>query len=44
LTGLFQGSTWLTERISTGKYPEYAAYAAAVPRFLPMPSAPAFKD
>ena len=32
---IFQGSTWLTELISTGKYPEYKQYQAQVGRFLP---------
>lgn len=34
---LFQGSSVLTENISSGKYPDYAAYQKAVPRFLPNP-------
>lgn len=32
---LFLGSTKLTERISSEKYPEYAAYKKEVPKFLP---------
>jgi len=32
---LFQGSSMLTEIISSQKYPEYAAYQKAVPRFFP---------
>ena len=32
---LFLGSTHLTEKISSGKYPEYAAYQKEVPRFIP---------
>lgn len=32
---LFQGSTMLTEAISSGKYPEYRNYQNAVGRFLP---------
>lgn len=32
---LFQGSTWLTEKLSAGKYPEYADYQARVGRFVP---------
>jgi steroid 5-alpha reductase family enzyme len=32
---LFAGSSELTERISSEKYPGYAAYKKAVPRFLP---------
>lgn len=32
---LFQGSTWLTEAISAGKYPEYAEYRRQVGMFLP---------
>ncbi|GAM39130.1 hypothetical protein TCE0_034r10425 [Talaromyces pinophilus] len=32
---LFQGSTWLTEKLSGEKYPEYAEYQARVGRFIP---------
>jgi len=32
---LFQGSSMLTEIISSEKYPDYAAYQKAVPRFVP---------
>ncbi len=32
---LFMGSSALTEKISSGKYPEYAKYRKEVPRFLP---------
>lgn len=32
---LFQSSTWLTEKISAGKYPEYKEYQARVGKFLP---------
>lgn len=32
---VFQGSTWLTELISSGKYPEYKVYQDRVGRFLP---------
>jgi len=32
---IFAGSSQLTERISSGKYPEYAAYQKEVPRFIP---------
>lgn len=35
LFALFQGSTWLTELISSGKYPEYADYQKQVGMFLP---------
>lgn len=35
LIALFQGSTWLTELISAGKYPEYAHYQKQVSMFLP---------
>ncbi|KAJ1929214.1 hypothetical protein IWQ60_001385 [Tieghemiomyces parasiticus] len=35
LTMLFQGSTWLTERITAAKYPAYAAYQRRVARFVP---------
>lgn len=32
---LFQGSTWLTELLSTQKYPEYKEYQKLVGKFLP---------
>lgn len=32
---IFAGSSQLTESISSGKYPEYAAYQKEVPRFIP---------
>ncbi|KAH8894773.1 DUF1295-domain-containing protein [Thozetella sp. PMI_491] len=32
---LFQGSTWLTEAITAGKYPEYKDYQKAVGMFVP---------
>jgi steroid 5-alpha reductase family enzyme len=32
---LFQGSTWLTELITTGKYAEYAEYQQKVGMFVP---------
>lgn len=32
---VFQGSTPLTERISSGKYPEYSLYQKRVGKFLP---------
>jgi steroid 5-alpha reductase family enzyme len=32
---LFTGSSELTEKISSKKYPEYAAYKKAVPKFIP---------
>ena len=32
---LFLGSSQMTESISSGKYPDYAAYRKDVPRFLP---------
>ncbi|KAI8341737.1 hypothetical protein BC941DRAFT_499290 [Chlamydoabsidia padenii] len=35
LTLLFQGSTWLTELISSEKYPEYKLYQQSVNRFIP---------
>jgi steroid 5-alpha reductase family enzyme len=35
LSALFQGSTWLTERISARKYPEYAEYQARTGRLFP---------
>lgn len=35
LVMLFQGSTWLTELITAGKYPEYKAYQKQVGVLLP---------
>ncbi|CCC05952.1 hypothetical protein SMACR_00167 [Sordaria macrospora] len=35
LMNVFQGSTWLTERITSGKYPEYSAYQKKVGTFIP---------
>lgn len=32
---LFQGSTWLTELITAGKYPEYKDYQKQVAMFIP---------
>jgi hypothetical protein len=32
---LFQASTWFTELITTGKYPEYNEYQQRVGKFLP---------
>lgn len=32
---LFQGSTWLTELITAGKYPEYVEYQKRVGMFIP---------
>jgi hypothetical protein len=32
---LFQGSTWLTELITSGKYPEYSEYQRSVGMFAP---------
>ncbi|EFN59474.1 hypothetical protein CHLNCDRAFT_10018, partial [Chlorella variabilis] len=38
---LFQGSTWLTEKLSAAKYPRYADYQAATSCFIPwFPSSP----
>lgn len=34
---MFQGSTRLTEKISTERYPDYSGYQAAVPMFIPNP-------
>jgi steroid 5-alpha reductase family enzyme len=34
---LFQGSTWLTELLSSNKYPDYSTYQKQVGRFLPGP-------
>jgi len=36
LVSLFQGSTWLTELITTGKYPEYREYQRQVGMFVPL--------
>ncbi|KIW99669.1 uncharacterized protein Z518_11082 [Rhinocladiella mackenziei CBS 650.93] len=43
---LFQASTWLTELISSGKYPEYKIYQQEVAKFLPIPGSapPTFPD
>jgi steroid 5-alpha reductase family enzyme len=35
LTALFQGSTWLTERLSAEKYPAYRDYQRTTPRLVP---------
>jgi steroid 5-alpha reductase family enzyme len=35
LFGVFQGSTFITEMISSAKYPEYANYQQQVGMFLP---------
>lgn len=35
LVSLFQGSTWLTELITAGKYPEYKDYQRQVGMFAP---------
>ncbi|KAI7897736.1 uncharacterized protein BX663DRAFT_481343 [Cokeromyces recurvatus] len=35
LSGLFQGSTWITEKISTEKYPDYTLYRKSVNKFIP---------
>ena len=37
---LFQGSTWLTELITAGKYPEYSTYQQLVGRFVPKALSP----
>jgi len=34
---LFQGSTWLTEKITLEKYPEYKVYQQKVSRLVPLP-------
>lgn len=42
LSMLFQGSTWLTELISTAKYPSYADYQKTTSRLMPwFPGEPA---
>ena len=35
LWAIFQGSTWLTELVTAGKYPEYKEYQVMVNRFIP---------
>jgi len=40
LTGLFQGSTWLTERLTVEKYPAYRDYQRTTSRLVPMPPGP----
>lgn len=35
LSGLFQGSTWLTERLSIEKYPAYLKYQKTTSRLIP---------
>ncbi|RKP12291.1 hypothetical protein BJ684DRAFT_11713 [Piptocephalis cylindrospora] len=35
LVALFQGSTWLTEKITLSKYPAYSSYQQATSRLLP---------
>lgn len=34
---LFQSSTWLTELLSAGKYPEYKQYQRQIGKFVPIP-------
>lgn len=38
---LFQASTWLTELLSSKKYPDYKLYQRSVGKFLPIPGATA---
>lgn len=38
---LFQSSTWLTELLSSKKYPDYRLYQRTVGKFLPLPGATA---
>lgn len=35
LSALFQGSTWMTELVSVGKYPAYSAYQATTSMLVP---------
>jgi steroid 5-alpha reductase family enzyme len=35
LTGLFQGSTWITEKLSTRKYPKYKIYQKETSALIP---------
>ncbi|KAG9747819.1 hypothetical protein KCU82_g14196, partial [Aureobasidium melanogenum] len=41
---LFQSSTWLTEKLSAGKYPEYKIYQQRVGKFLPKLTGPGWGD
>ena len=41
---LFQGSTWLTESITSKKYPEYKAYKEYVGQFVPRITGPSWDD
>lgn len=41
---LFQGSTWLTESITSKKYPEYKAYKEYVGQFVPRLTGPSWDD
>lgn len=41
LSALFQGSTWMTELVSVGKYPAYAAYQRTTSTFVPWLPGPA---
>ena len=43
LTLLFQGSTWLTERISVAKYPEYRRYQKTTSRLIPWRTGPSLE-
>ncbi|KAF9111499.1 hypothetical protein BGX27_004838 [Mortierella sp. AM989] len=38
LVGLFQGSTWLTEYLTSQKYPTYKLYKKTTSRFIPLPA------
>jgi steroid 5-alpha reductase family enzyme len=37
LSGLFQGSTWLTEQLTLRKYPPYREYQRTTSRLVPLP-------
>ena len=41
---VFQGSTWLTELLTSRKYPEYEEYQRLVGRFFPKLFAPGHQE
>ena len=41
---LFQSSTWLTEKLSAEKYPEYKIYQQRVGKFLPKLTGPGWGE
>ncbi|KAF9366356.1 hypothetical protein BGX34_004001 [Mortierella sp. NVP85] len=44
LTTLFQGSTWLTEYLTSKKYPSYGLYKKTTSRLIPMPAGTSLDD